>query len=65
MANPNTEGTSNPLLLTGGVFGVKIQSCLDTAPDAPAYAPGIIYFSLTDNKLKIGGATAFETVTSS
>ena len=63
MANPNTEGTSNPLILTGGDFGQAFPAYLDA--DAPAYAPGIIYYSLTDNKLKVGGASAYETITSS
>jgi hypothetical protein len=32
--------------------------------NAPAYAKGAIYFDLTLNKLRVGGATAWETVTS-
>ena len=31
---------------------------------APAYAKGVIYFDTTLNKLRVGGATAFETITS-
>ena len=31
---------------------------------APAYAKGAIYFDTTLNKLRVGGATAWETITS-
>jgi hypothetical protein len=31
---------------------------------APAYAKGRVYFDTTANKLKVGGAAAYETVTS-
>lgn len=31
---------------------------------APPYAKGVIYFDTTLNKLRVGGATAFETITS-
>jgi hypothetical protein len=62
MAAPNIEGTSNPDVLAGGVFGAKIQAY--TTAKRPPYAPGIIYFDLTLNKLVVGGATAYETATS-
>ncbi len=66
MAAPNIEGTFTGNTLAAGTKGndgVKIQSA--TTANAPAYAKGVIYFDLTTNKLMIGGATAFETVTSS
>lgn len=31
---------------------------------APTYAPGVIYFDTTLNKLRVGGAAAYETITS-
>lgn len=31
---------------------------------APAYVKGAIYFDTTLNKLRVGGATAWETITS-
>ena len=62
MAAPNIEGTSNTDTLSGGQFGVAVKAY--TTANAPAYAPGIIYFDLTLNKLRVGGATAYETITS-
>jgi hypothetical protein len=59
---PNIEGTDNQEVVTGGVFGQSFAAYLDA--NAPAYAPGIIYFSLTSNKLKVGGVSGYETVTS-
>jgi len=35
-----------------------------TTAGAPPYAKGVIYFDTTLNKLRVGGATAFETITS-
>ena len=35
-----------------------------TTANAPAYAKGRLYFDLTLNKARIGGATAYETITS-
>ena len=37
---------------------------LADAAGAPAYVKGAMYFDTTLNKLRIGGATAWETVTS-
>jgi len=65
MSAPNIEISSNPDIVSGGGvngFGAGFAAYLDA--DAPPYAPGVIYFSLTDNKLKVGGATAYETITS-
>ena len=61
-AAPNIEGTSNPDVISGGVFGVGIKSY--TTANRPAYAIGLIYFDLTTNKLVVGGASAYESVTS-
>jgi hypothetical protein len=60
MAAPNIEGTSNPQALAGG--GVLVQAF--TTANAPTYAPGIIYYDLTLSKLRVGGASAYETITS-
>ena len=65
MAAPNIEGTSNTNVLAAGTkgnAGVQVQGA--TTANAPAYAKGVIYFDLTSNKLMVGGATAFEAVTS-
>lgn len=35
-----------------------------TTANAPSYAKGALYFDLTLNKLRVGGATAWETITS-
>lgn len=62
MAAPNVEGTSNADILSGGQFGVGIMGY--TTVNAPAYVKGLMYFDLTLNKLRVGGATAYETITS-
>ena len=62
MSAPNIEGTSNANVLTGGAFGQFIGAY--TTANRPAYVKGLIYFDLTTNKLVIGGATAYETITS-
>ena len=35
-----------------------------TTANAPGYAKGALYFDLTLNKLRVGGASGWETVTS-
>jgi hypothetical protein len=35
-----------------------------TTATAPAYVKGALYFDTTLNKLRVGGATAWETITS-
>ena len=65
MAAPNIEGTSNPVIIAGGGlagFGAGFASY--TTANAPTYFKGSIYFDLTLNKLRVGGATAYETITS-
>ena len=51
---PTIEGTSNPDVLAGGVFGVSIQSFATV--DAPTYAPGVLYYDTTVGNLMIGSA---------
>ena len=57
--NP-TIGVSGGNLATSAVF-IPVQA---TTAGAPAYVKGGMYFDTTLNKLRIGGATAWETVTS-
>jgi len=47
-----------------GIFNGTISPVQATTAGAPAYVKGAIYFDTTLNKLRIGGATAWETVTS-
>ena len=47
---------------SGGIYADKILCAVTTS--APAYIKGGMYFDLTLNKLRIGGATGWETVTS-
>jgi hypothetical protein len=66
MAAPNIEGTSNVDVISGGGangFGAAFAGY--TTANRPPYAKGVIYFDLTTNKLVVGGATAYETITSS
>ena len=58
-ANP-TIGVSGGNLATSAVF-MPVQA---TTAGAPAYVLGGMYYDTTLNKLRIGGATAWETVTS-
>lgn len=46
------------------VVGGTITPVQATTAGAPAYVKGAIYFDTTLNKLRVGGATAWETVTS-
>lgn len=43
---------------------MPIKPAQYTTAGAPAYAKGLIYFDTTLNKLRVGGATAWETITS-
>lgn len=45
-------------------FAGFIKPASFTTAGAPAYAPGQIYYDTTLNKLRVGGATAYETITS-
>lgn len=46
-------------------FAGTIQPQLATTAGAPAYVKGSMYFDTTLNKLRVGGASAWETITSS
>ena len=54
-----TLDTSQNATFAGFVRPVNVATA-----SAPAYAKGVIYFDTTLNKLRVGGATAFETITS-
>jgi hypothetical protein len=66
-ANGTTSGTfsSTGLAVTGVLTGTgTISPQQATTAGAPAYVKGAIYFDTTLNKLRVGGATAWETITS-
>lgn len=46
------------------IFYGTVKPILATTAGAPAYVKGAIYFDTTLNKLRVGGATAWETITS-
>jgi hypothetical protein len=54
-----TLDTSQNATFAGFVRPVNLSTV-----SAPTYAKGVIYFDTTLNKLRVGGATAFETITS-
>jgi hypothetical protein len=54
------DGSTAGRIATTGLF-MPVQA---TTAGAPAYVKGAMYFDTTLNKLRIGGATAWETVTS-
>jgi hypothetical protein len=53
-----TQGIKTAGSITGGLMFPK------QASSAPTYAKGALYFDTTLNKLRVGGATTWETVTS-
>jgi hypothetical protein len=69
-------GTNNPttetLRLDGATGNVTVMNALNVsgliypqqAATAPTYVKGAIYFDTTLNKLRVGGATGWETITS-
>ena len=60
-----TDDGVNALQVNGaGIFAGLIKPQQATTAGAPAYDKGAIYFDTTLNKLRVGGATAWETVTS-
>ena len=63
MSAPNIETYRNTEVIAGGTNGAAFQAY--TTANRPDYAPGIIYFDLTTNKLVVGGASGYETITSS
>jgi hypothetical protein len=64
----NTGGLSIGNTTDPGAGGLRVSGLMypqqATTAAAPAYVKGAIYFDTTLNKLRIGGATAWETVTS-
>ena len=55
----------NGLAVTGNISATgTIAPQQATTAGAPAYVKGAIYFDTTLNKLRVGGATAWETITS-
>ena len=60
-----TDDGVNALQVNGsGIFAGLIKPQQATTAGAPAYVKGAIYFDTTLNKLRVGGATAWETITS-
>jgi hypothetical protein len=70
-------GLTNTIVLANGTGSIRVQSNATTitfadvimpqqatTAAAPAYVKGGMYFDTTLNKMRIGGATAWETVTS-
>ena len=56
---------ANVVSIAGGaISGTAIAPLQATTAAAPAYVKGTMYFDTTLNKLRVGGATAWETVTS-
>jgi hypothetical protein len=63
----NATDSITALVITGtgaGYFAGTISPQSATTASAPAYVKGAMYFDTTLNKLRIGGASAWETVTS-
>ena len=57
--------TAHMIQITVAVAVCTILSACATTGAAPPYVKGALYFDTTLNKLMVGGATAWETVTSS
>jgi len=63
----NATDSITALIITGtgaGYFAGTISPQSATTASAPAYVKGAIYFDTTLNKLCVGGASAWETITS-
>ena len=61
------DGNSNVRAYFNGsiaIFNGTISPVQAATASAPAYVKGAIYFDTTLNKLRVGGATAWETITS-
>lgn len=59
------DGTSGNINAIGTLnFGSVVKPIQAATASAPTYVKGGIYFDTTLNKLRVGGATAWETVTS-
>jgi hypothetical protein len=64
-ANALILGQDQSATVTGTITaGGTISPQQATTAGAPAYVKGAIYFDTTLNKLRVGGATAWETITS-
>ena len=61
-----TDSITTLIITSGGdgIFAGRIFPQQAVTASAPAYSKGAMYFDTTLNKLRIGGATAWETVTS-
>ena len=65
LVGTTTDDGVNALQVNGaGIFAGLIKPQQATTAGAPAYVKGAIYFDTTLNKLRVGGATAWETITS-
>jgi hypothetical protein len=64
LGNIIDPGATNLSVTGTGTFGGIIKPQQATTAGAPAYVKGAIYFDTTLNKLRVGGATAWETITS-
>ena len=65
LVGTTTDDGVNALQVNGtGIFAGLITPQQATTAGAPAYVKGAIYFDTTLNKLRVGGATAWETITS-
>ena len=65
LVGTTTDDGVNALQVNGsGIFAGLIKPQQAATAGAPAYVKGAIYFDITLNKLRVGGATAWETITS-
>jgi hypothetical protein len=60
-SNYSQFGTDGSITQAGTAMFFPLQA---TTAGAPAYVKGALYFDTTLNKLRVGGATAWETITS-
>lgn len=63
-SNGSLGGTAATFTSTGLTTPGTISPQQATTAGAPAYVKGAIYFDTTLNKLRVGGATGWETITS-
>lgn len=64
MATPPALGTTTPAAVKGTTITATGLMYPQQAASAPSYVKGALYFDTTLNKLYVGGATAWEAVTS-
>jgi len=70
LANTTSITTAGDFTVSGNLFVTGTSTIVSVLPQAttaaaPVYIKGGMYFDTTLNKMRIGGATAWETVTSS